>query len=405
MWILWSFVPFAHWVAWFHLAKRTGLSKYSLYALAHLASVFLFAVSVMGLILTLPWIAAGGFLALFTSWLVTIAALAVFHSQHQSLVVANVRSHWNREEAQLRRRNILLNDEIRSGSRATVRRIEGEYELTCWLDEEVVSWLRVADHTLGRMSNLRTAQLGSGAVICQATLSPDHLLAFADAGGALFLQPDAKQVYLHQKEVAARDEAHRQERERQERERQERDRQERERQERERQERERQERERQERDRQERERQERDCQERERQERERQERERQERERQERERQERERQERERQERERQERERSRQEGDRQKRDSRAHADTSSSGRAESLWSSSARLTLSDAYVIIGCSRNDSEEVILKRVKELRRANHPDRVASLDEEIRELANRRSKRINEAYELIRRARHR
>lgn len=66
----------------------------------------------------------------------------------------------------------------------------------------------------------------------------------------------------------------------------------------------------------------------------------------------------------------------------------------------------SDPYEVLGCRRNDSDEVIRKRYRELVAKYHPDRFIgqNLDKEFVELASRKFQRIQEAYERIRRERH-
>lgn len=55
-----------------------------------------------------------------------------------------------------------------------------------------------------------------------------------------------------------------------------------------------------------------------------------------------------------------------------------------------------DWYVVLGVSRNASIDEIQTAYKSLIRQYHPDKVASLGEELRTLAERKSKAINVAY---------
>lgn len=55
-----------------------------------------------------------------------------------------------------------------------------------------------------------------------------------------------------------------------------------------------------------------------------------------------------------------------------------------------------DWYVVLGVSRNASIDEVQTAYKSLIRQYHPDKVASLGEELRTLAERKSKAINVAY---------
>ncbi len=61
-----------------------------------------------------------------------------------------------------------------------------------------------------------------------------------------------------------------------------------------------------------------------------------------------------------------------------------------------------DPYHVLGLSRNATEDELSARYRQLLKGNHPDKVAQLDPEIQAFATERSRRIIEAYELIRRA---
>lgn len=63
-------------------------------------------------------------------------------------------------------------------------------------------------------------------------------------------------------------------------------------------------------------------------------------------------------------------------------------------------LTLTDAYKILGVDSNASQKDIVVAYRKLAQQNHPDKVAGLSKEFKELANRKMKEINEAYKLLR-----
>ncbi len=58
-----------------------------------------------------------------------------------------------------------------------------------------------------------------------------------------------------------------------------------------------------------------------------------------------------------------------------------------------------DAYTVLGVRRGDSFDVIRQAYRERMKEYHPDKVAGLGEELRELAERESKEINMAYEEL------
>ena len=60
-----------------------------------------------------------------------------------------------------------------------------------------------------------------------------------------------------------------------------------------------------------------------------------------------------------------------------------------------------DPYEILGCSRNDSTKEIKKKYRKLVKEYHPDRIISKDlpDDFVELANKRFKEIQDAYEKI------
>jgi DnaJ like chaperone protein len=66
---------------------------------------------------------------------------------------------------------------------------------------------------------------------------------------------------------------------------------------------------------------------------------------------------------------------------------------------------LADAYVVLGVTPDAREDEIRSAYRQLMRDNHPDRLASkgLPESMRAVADERSREINAAYELVKKAR--
>ena len=60
-----------------------------------------------------------------------------------------------------------------------------------------------------------------------------------------------------------------------------------------------------------------------------------------------------------------------------------------------------DAYTILGVRRGDSFDQIRRAYRERMKEYHPDRVAGLGAELRELAERKAKEINMAFEELKR----
>lgn len=58
-----------------------------------------------------------------------------------------------------------------------------------------------------------------------------------------------------------------------------------------------------------------------------------------------------------------------------------------------------DPFTVLGVSRNATFEEIKSAYRTKMREYHPDKVASLGAELRELAERKAKQINEAYEML------
>jgi DnaJ like chaperone protein len=65
-------------------------------------------------------------------------------------------------------------------------------------------------------------------------------------------------------------------------------------------------------------------------------------------------------------------------------------------------ITLDMAYRILGLNRDASIEDIKTAYKQKMKDYHPDRVANLGEEIRELAAKKTTEINKAYEIIKKS---
>ena len=65
----------------------------------------------------------------------------------------------------------------------------------------------------------------------------------------------------------------------------------------------------------------------------------------------------------------------------------------------SVRFASKDPYVVLGVSRGSSSEEIRAAYRELAGLYHPDKVAHLGEEFQQLAEKRFKAIQEAYQTI------
>jgi len=65
--------------------------------------------------------------------------------------------------------------------------------------------------------------------------------------------------------------------------------------------------------------------------------------------------------------------------------------------------SIEDAYKILEVSPNASDEDIKKKYRKLALEHHPDKVSYLGEEIQKKAQERFKKINEAYEMIKKHR--
>ena len=65
--------------------------------------------------------------------------------------------------------------------------------------------------------------------------------------------------------------------------------------------------------------------------------------------------------------------------------------------------TLEDAYRVLGITPDATDDEVRRAYKRMALENHPDRVASLGDDIRRAAEKKFKEINEAKERIYRAR--
>jgi hypothetical protein len=62
-----------------------------------------------------------------------------------------------------------------------------------------------------------------------------------------------------------------------------------------------------------------------------------------------------------------------------------------------------DPFTVLGAKESDSDEVVTKKYKQLVMDYHPDRVAHLGQELKDLAAKKTTEINAAYAAIRRSR--
>ena len=65
--------------------------------------------------------------------------------------------------------------------------------------------------------------------------------------------------------------------------------------------------------------------------------------------------------------------------------------------------TLEDAYRVLGITPDATDDEVRRAYKRMALENHPDRVASLGDDIRRAAEKKFKEINEAKERIYRTR--
>lgn len=68
------------------------------------------------------------------------------------------------------------------------------------------------------------------------------------------------------------------------------------------------------------------------------------------------------------------------------------------------RSALEQAYAVLGVAPEASDEAIEQAYRRLIREYHPDRLVDAADEIRDLAEERSRAINAAHDLILKARH-
>jgi DnaJ like chaperone protein len=64
---------------------------------------------------------------------------------------------------------------------------------------------------------------------------------------------------------------------------------------------------------------------------------------------------------------------------------------------------MTDPYKVLGVSRDASDDEVKKAYKQMAIKHHPDKVAYLGEEMKNSANERFKKINTAYESIKKER--
>ena len=79
-----------------------------------------------------------------------------------------------------------------------------------------------------------------------------------------------------------------------------------------------------------------------------------------------------------------------------ASADT---GRENNRSYTQSQTDIRDPYTVLGISKGASEEEIRKAYTKLANQYHPDKVQHLGEEFRELAEKRFKEIQQAYQLL------
>ena len=84
----------------------------------------------------------------------------------------------------------------------------------------------------------------------------------------------------------------------------------------------------------------------------------------------------------------------------RSHRDNKRGGGNGGVPARDHKLSESDCWNILGLSGNVTKEEIRKAYRKAMSEYHPDKVASLGSELRELAERKAKEINEAYNFFR-----
>ena len=80
----------------------------------------------------------------------------------------------------------------------------------------------------------------------------------------------------------------------------------------------------------------------------------------------------------------------------------SSSPRAATSPSSDSCVNERPPHIVLGVTPQATQEEIRAAYQRLVHENHPDRVATMSEEIRALALTRTQQINRAYELLKRS---
>ncbi|MBI5326005.1 MAG: DnaJ domain-containing protein [Ignavibacteriae bacterium] len=66
-------------------------------------------------------------------------------------------------------------------------------------------------------------------------------------------------------------------------------------------------------------------------------------------------------------------------------------------------ISTDEAYLILGLTSKASNDEIKSGYKQKMKEYHPDRVASLGAELRQLAEKKTQEINKAYELLKKSR--
>ena len=87
---------------------------------------------------------------------------------------------------------------------------------------------------------------------------------------------------------------------------------------------------------------------------------------------------------------------------SRANAQPQSKGDDQPHADASSESKSQDPYDVLGVERGASDEEITRAYRVQMKKYHPDRVAGLGEELREVAHRRAQEIQRAYETLRRS---
>ena len=84
---------------------------------------------------------------------------------------------------------------------------------------------------------------------------------------------------------------------------------------------------------------------------------------------------------------------------SKEYTQSSNNGHYNNSQQTKREFTSEDPYDVLGVDKNASQDQIKKAYKKLAGKYHPDKVAHLGEEFRDLAERRFKEIQEAYKKL------